>query len=239
MGPVVAERKAFSAGLAQLNENTATLANLAELSIRKAVATLQPGALDSGDGRDVFTLDEEIYALREQVVKSCVDLIALHAPVAKDLRTITTCLEISTDLDRIGRYSRDIVEITAQLGTDVQTPATVLSNLVKMGELAIEMVDRAVNAFVQRDADPVRDIVRQDDPIDALHNEVFREIIARIEDHSIPPRVGAEFILINRYFERLADHAVNIGLHVTYLVTGHRVRYKTDGGSTPIDEPAS
>lgn len=227
MAPLV-ERKAFSEGLAQLNENMTTLAELAELSIRKAVATLQPPEPAETDGRDVLTLDQEIYALREQVVKTCVDLIALHAPVATDLRVITTSLEISADLDRIGRYSRDIAEITTMLGEDVRAPAKALGNLVRMGELAIDMVDRSVDAFVRRDAELVKDVVRRDDPIDALHDEVFQEIIRNIEDHTLSPRIGAEFILINRYFERLADHAVNIGLHVTYMVTGNRPRVKGD-----------
>jgi phosphate transport system protein len=228
--PIVAERRAFSEGLQELNENMVTLAELSELAIRKAVATLQSPS-SNGDGKDVFTLDQEIYALKQQVVRSCVELIALHAPVAKDLRLITTCLEISTDLDRIGRYSRDIVEITVMLGEDARSPVVAVGNLVKMGELAIDMVDRAVDAFVQRDAEMVRDIVRRDDPIDALHDEVFREVIDRMTDRSITPRTGAEFILINRYFERLADHAVNIGLHVTYMVTGVHPRVKGDVSS--------
>ena len=236
MPPEVAERRAFSAGLAELSENMATLAELAELSIRKAVATLQESEPGS-DGKDVFTLDQEIYALKQQVVKSAIDLIALHAPVARDLRTITTCLEISTDLDRIGRYSKDIVEITTMLGSDIHGPVRAVGNLVKMGELAIDMVDRAVDAFVKRDAEMVRDIVRRDDPIDALHDEVFREIIERIEDRSVTAHTGAEFILINRYFERLADHAVNIGLHVTYMVTGVHPRVEDDDLEAP--EPAA
>jgi len=224
--PVEVERKAFSAGLQELNENMVTLAELAELAIRKAVSTLETPS-PVADGHDVFTLDQEIYGLKNQVVKSCVDLIALHAPVARDLRTITTSLEIATDLDRIGRYSKDIVEITNMLG-DVAGPVAARGNLIKMGNLAIDMVDRAVDAFVQRNAEPVVDIVRRDDPIDALHDEVFREIIDRMSDQSLPPRIGAEFILCNRYFERLADHAVNIGLHVTYMVTGVRPRVKGD-----------
>jgi phosphate transport system protein len=233
--PVVAERRAFTAGLAELNENMATLAELAELSIRKAVATLELGPVPTeGNQKDVFTLDQEIFALREQVVHSCVDLIALHAPVAKDLRLITTCLEISTDLDRIGRYSKDIVEITGMLGADVHGPASAIGDLKTMGNLTIEMVDRAIDAFSQRRADLVADIVRRDDPIDALHDKVFHEIIARIEDRSISARIGAEFILINRYFERLADHAVNIGLRVTYMISGDRPRVKGDvSGPTP------
>lgn len=237
MAPIVAERKAFSAGLEELNENMATLAELAELSIRKAVATLDEPTPASGSGPDVFALDQEIYALKQQVVKSCVDLIALHAPVAKDLRLITTCLEISTDLDRIGRYSRDIVEITTMLGDDARAPAAATALIVQMGNLAIEMVDRAVTAFTERNAEAVADIVRRDDPIDELHDQVFREIIDRMGDHAISPRVGAEFVLINRYFERLADHAVNIGLHVTYMVTGIRPKIKTGAPEAPAGAP--
>ena len=154
--------------------------------------------------------------------KDHIDIIALHAPVARDLRTITTSLEIATDLDRIGRYSRDIVEITTDLGQEGPLMVGVVRNLVGMGDLTIQMVEVAVQAFVARDAEPVKDIVRRDDPVDDLHDEVFREIIDRMADRSLPPKVGAEYVLINRYFERLADHAVNIGLHVTYMVTGLR-----------------
>ena len=233
----IVERKAFTEGLSELNENMTTLAELAELAIRKAVATLDFAHPAESDGRDVVTLDQEMYALREQVVRRCVDLIALHAPVARDLRQITTSIEISNDLDRIGRYSRDIVEVTDILGSDVRAPPKAAAHLVEMGEQAIAMVDRAVQAFVERRADLVVDIVERDDPIDRLHDEVFREVIDRIEDRTITPRIGAEFILINRYFERLADHAVNIGLHVTYYVTGVRPRLiapKSGAAAAPI-----
>ena len=227
----VVVRKAFSEGLAELSENMTTLSELAELAIRKAVATLDVSHAPTGDGRDVVTLDREIYALREQVVRRCVDLIALHAPVARDLRQITTSLEISTELDRIGRYSRDIVEITTALGPDVGASPASSDRLQEMGRSAVAMVHRAVQAFVERRADLVDDMVGRDDPVDRLHDEVFQEIVARIEDRSLAPRTGAEFILINRYFERLADHAVNIGLLVTYDVTGFRPKVVPAAGS--------
>jgi len=226
----IVERKAFTEGLSDLNENMTTLAELAELAIRKAVATLDFDHPEPEGGKDVVTIDQEMYALREQVVRRCVDLIALHAPVARDLRQVTTSIEISNDLDRIGRYSRDIVEITEILGADVRGPTKAAEHLVEMGQQAIALVNRAVQAFVERRADLVVDIVARDDPVDRLHDEVFREIIARIEDRSITPRIGAEFILINRYFERLADHAVNIGLHVTYYVTGVRPHWSAHTG---------
>lgn len=222
--PGIVERKAFTEGLGELDGTMRTLAELSELAIRKAVATLDPGPPANADGRDVRVLDREIFGLRERVVSRCVDLIALYAPVARDLRQITASLEISNELDRIGRYSQDIVEITERLGADVAAAPKASEDLAHLGTLVIAMVDRAVTALTERRADLVQDIVAQDDPIDALHDRVFREIVARIEDRTISPRIGAEFILINRYFERLADHAVNIGLQVTYVLTGVRPR---------------
>jgi phosphate transport system protein len=85
------------------------------------------------------------------------------------------------------------------------------------------MIETAVNAFVERTADPVLDIVHHDDVVDALHEEIFQELVDRMSDHTIDPRIGAQYVLINRYFERLSDHAVNIGLDVIYMVTGRRL----------------
>src|SRR5437879_11052536 len=87
-----------------------TLAELAELSIRKAVDGLT--RLDPEVAQEVFTLDQEVYGLQLEIERTCIDLLALNAPVARDLRTITTSLKITTDLDRIGRYGTDLREIT-------------------------------------------------------------------------------------------------------------------------------
>src|SRR4029077_1028882 len=100
--PESAERKALSEGLQKLNENVGTMAELSELAIRKAVDSL--ARMNQEEAREVFTLDAEIFSLQRVIEKTCTDLIALHAPVARDLRTITTCLKLTTDLDRIGRY---------------------------------------------------------------------------------------------------------------------------------------
>ena len=113
--PQAAERKALEKGLHKLNENMVTLAELAELSIRKAVDGLT--RLDPEVAQEVFTLDQEVYGLQLEIERTCIDLLALHAPVARDLRTITTSLKITTDLDRIGRYGKDLSELTLQFLT--------------------------------------------------------------------------------------------------------------------------
>src|SRR5256884_9470282 len=112
--PKAAERKALENGLHKLIENMVSLAELAELSIRKAVGGLP--RTDPELAQEVFTLDQEVYGLQLEIEKTCIDLLALHAPVARDLRTITTSLKITTDLDRIGRYAKDMGEITLEFG---------------------------------------------------------------------------------------------------------------------------
>ncbi len=216
-----AERKALEAGLRRLNENMVTLAELSELSIRKAIDSLTGSSADIA--QEVFTLDQEIYALQEEIEKNCVDLIALHAPVARDLRTITTSLKITTDLDRIGRYAKDIAEITLQFKGEVPPGLRDLAKIPRMADLTIQMVDTAIKAFVSREAESVRNIMEVDDSVDTLHDEVFREVVLHMKDGTLPIEAGARYILVNRHLERIADHAVNIGARVVYMVTGERL----------------
>jgi phosphate transport system protein len=218
-----AERKALSEGLAQLHENMTTLSELALVAVRTAIHNVTEG--DAQKASEVLTLDQEIFGLKQEITKKCVDLIALFAPVARDLRTITASLEITVDLDRIGRYSKDIAETAGALDAKGRTAARRFDRLAKMGDLTIRMIERAAEAFLHRDAEPVRNIVNEDDAIDELHEQLFKEIVDRMGDRSLLPAYGAELILINRYMERLADHAVNIGDHVAYMVTGLRLTH--------------
>ena len=218
--PQAAERKALERGLRRLNENVSTLAQLSEIAIRKAVDGLE--RLDPAVSDDVFTLDQEIYALQIEIEKTCVDLLALHAPVARDLRTITTSLKITTDLDRVGRYAKDIAELTLQFHAKEPNHAQNLGKIPQMAEAAIDLVDRAARAFVERDADSVRHIQEDDDAVDLLHEEIFQDMVAQMKAGTLDIEVGARYILVTRYLERIADHAVNLGQRVVYMVTGEQ-----------------
>ena len=219
--PEKAERKALAEGLRALNENMVTLADLSELAIRKAVDGLT--RLDPGVSDEVFILDGEIYALQLEIEKNCVDLIALHAPVARDLRTITTSLKITTDFDRIGRYAKDIAEITLRFRGKEPDHLRNLGSIPEMTEIAIQLVDKAIRAFVARDAESVRHIQEDDDAVDLLEERAFEELVDKMTSRSLDVGVGARYILVTRYLERIADHAVNIGQRVVYMVTGDRV----------------
>ncbi len=225
--PEKAERKALGLGLEKLNEHMRTMAELSELAIQKAVDSLQ--RLEEDEAREVFTLDREIYSLQQVIEKECIDLIALHAPVARDLRTITTSLKITTDLDRIGRYAKDIAEIALELEREGPQPVKRMEKLARSADLTIHMVDRAIRAFVEREDRSVRDITRFDDAVDELHEEILQEIVRSLQRGAIPPSVGVRYILVNRALERIADHAVNIGERVVYMVSGEQPRRMMSG----------
>jgi len=216
--PQAAERKALEKSLQKLSENMVTLAELSELAIRKAIDGLT--RRDVEVAREVFTLDQEVYGLQLEIERTCIDLIALHAPVARDLRTVTTSLKITTDLDRIGRYAKDLSELTLQFGGKATGERADVARIREMADRTIQMVDTAIDAFVQRDAESVRNIMEVDDAVDRMHDEIFADLVRRMEDRSLDTEVGARYILVNRYLERIADHAVNIGLRVVYMVTG-------------------
>lgn len=228
-------RKALAYGLDRLNEDMRTLADLAELAIRKAMESLQ-GA-EPSEAEEVATLDREIYGLQLAIEKTCVDLIALHAPVARDLRTITTCLEITTDLDRIGRYARDISEAAVEIDKIGGEQPGRISDLLRMGDLTIHMVDTATRSLVTRDADSVKDISKFDDTVDDLHDAVFQELVQAMKSGDLDPALGARYVLVNRALERIADHAVNIGKRVVYMVTGEQPRRAPPGAGTRNSGP--
>src|SRR5256884_1896660 len=215
--PQAAERKALEKGLHKLNENMVTLAELAELSIRKAVDGLT--RLDPEVAQEVFTLDQEVYGLQLEIERTCIDLLALHAPVARDLRTITTSLKITTDLDRIGRYGKDLSELTLQFRDRHIVERADRPRTQEMADRTIQMVDTAIDAFVKHDAESVRNIMQVDDAVDQMHDENFNELVRRMTEGSLKIETGARYILVNRYLERIADHAVNIGMRVVYMRT--------------------
>lgn len=215
------ERKALMEGLGRLNEHVVTLAELSEVAIRKAAESLT--RLDPDSANEVFTIDNEIYALQVEIEKTCAELLALYAPVARDLRMITTSLKITTDLDRIGRYAKDIAEIALQLEGSPKDMSGQFPSLPRMVELTIEMVDTATEAFVRRDAESVRHMAEVDDQVDVLHEENYGALVALMENRTLGIKVGVKYILVSRYLERIADHAVNIGERVVYMVTGERL----------------
>ncbi len=219
-------RTRFVNELAVLHDKLEEMALLAKDAIQLAVESLED--LDFKKANQVFALDKQMFNLQIEVENRCLDLIALQTPVARDLRRVGTAFKVVTDLDRIGRYATDVAETTIKFPEEHHFKRLV--SIPHMADLTVAMVEKAVRALVTEDMTIARELDRDDEDIDSLYDEIFREIVTHMMDGSLRVATGANYILVARYLERIADHAVNIGDRVVYLVTGKR---PSRGGMAP------
>lgn len=212
-------RKVYMTELAELNELVSIMARKTSEAIEIAAASFEK--LDITLAERVERLDKELYDLNIDIEKKCLEVIALQSPVAKDLRAIGTYLKVITDFDRIGRYARDISEVTERSVSMAHFKPLV--SIPYMAKMAEEMVDLSVKAFLNRDIAPTNDVFELEDRIDSLYDEIFREAITYMMEDSKKITPGINYMLVARYLERIGDHACNISERVIYMVTGERV----------------
>jgi len=212
-------RTTFNHELEELSKEITEMANASRTAFEKAVQMITDMDLSQRD--EVRRLDRRIYELNEQIDKHCLDLIALHSPVAGDLRLISACLKMVEDLNRFGRYATDIAEII----DDFEGGKTFkrFESLRTMSSLVVGLVDDAVYSFLQRDAEKASHLHERDDAVDALYDSIFREVLTYMMEDPRKITVGIDLILVARYMERVADHACNIGEYAYYMVTGQRM----------------
>lgn len=209
----------FNGELRKLNAEMMEMGDLAKDMVRKGVQAFLEGNIALRD--EVARLDREVYRQEQLVENHCVEIIALHQPVASDLRMVSTSLKMITDLNRIGRYGRDIAELAEHHERERSFKRQAAIPL--MAEMALSMVTDAIDSFMTRNEENVRGLLQRDDEIDSLWDTIFRESFTyMVEDpRNIP--AGTHTILAARYLERIADHACNIGDRVVFMVSGTRL----------------
>jgi phosphate transport system protein len=212
-------RKAYESELEELDKQVTVMALKYKEAISLAVKSFEK--LDQALADQVIKLDEEMYELNNDIEKRCLEVIALQSPVAKDLRTIGTYLKVITDFDRIGRYARDIAEVTHHSADKAHFKPLV--SIPHIAEMASKMVELSVMAFLERDTKLTAEVFDIEDKVDSLYDEIFREVITYMMEDSKKIGIGINYMLVARYLERIADHAVNISERVIYMVTGERV----------------
>ncbi|MCP8309876.1 MAG: phosphate signaling complex protein PhoU [Candidatus Methylarchaceae archaeon HK02M1] len=208
--------------LKRLKEDTLKMGELAKNSIREAIHALinRDAKLASKVIDDETVVDE----LEFEIENKCVDLILLRQPMAKDLRIVVTILKIITDLDRISDLAKDISVITLHIGKEAFVKP--LIDIPRMSEIAQGMIADCLNAFSQEKIDSLKDFSERDDLVDALTDQVRRElIIIMIENpHSITQSNRLLFVAL--HLERIADHACNIASRIYYMVTGNKIKFE-------------
>ncbi len=211
----------FHEELDALKQTLLAMGGLVEDQIRRVMRALLER--DSDLAQEVIDRDRQVNAYDVEIDEKCVELLALHHPTAKDLRVITTAMKIVTDLERIGDQAVNIAQRALELNRERQLKPYI--DLPRMAERAQRMVKESLDAFVTGDTDLARKVCAKDEEVDALRDQIFRELLTfMMEDAKTIPR-ATHLILISRFLERVADHATNIAEMVVYLVESKMVRH--------------
>lgn len=212
----MATRHFFDNELEELHLDLIKMGSLVEESIENTILALKKQ--DTDLARKIFANDDVIDDLEQKIEKRCLNLIARQQPLAKDLRTISTALKIITDMERIADHSSDIAEITIRMAN--QKYIKPLIDIPKMAELAKNMVNKSIDAYVRQDIELAAKVCESDDNVDNLFLKIILELISIMKDDPQAVEQGIDLMFIAKYLERMADHATNIAEWVVFNVTG-------------------
>lgn len=206
--------------LDELKKELIQMASLAEKAIGDAVQALLVRNVEMAE--DVIRADTAINRLEVVVDERCLRMLALYQPEAGDLRFIAMALKINNDLERIGDQAVNIAERSIELFKE--PPLKPLIDISRLAQIVQTMLKQSVDAFVHRDTELARSVCRSDDEVDALDEQIFRELLTiMMQDHSVITR-SVNLILVSRHLERVADHSTNIAEDVVYLVEGRHIK---------------
>ena len=211
----------FEDQLQELKGRLVAMGTAAESMIERAVKAL----LERDGARlpEVFQTEQEVNELHIEVDERVINLIALHHPVATDLRLAVMCSKIAGELERIGDQAVNICQNTTELLR--YPPLKPLIDIPLMAEIARRMLRESLDAFVRQDAALAQKVLSTDDEVDAFKNQIFRELLTyMMSDPGTIPRALA-LILISRNLERVGDHATNVAEEVIYAAQGRDVRH--------------
>lgn len=209
-------RNGFDKQLDELNKHLMKMGALIEKAIELAISALVNE--DTEKAKQAITFDDEIDQQEKVIEKLCLKLLLEQQPVARDLRVISAALKMITDMERIGDHASDISEITLMLAKEKDVE--IISQIKEMAKETTYMVIKSVEAFVERDVNLARKVIKQDDVVDTLFKEVKSEIIRQINISEENGEQATDLLMIGKYFERIGDHATNIAEWVIFSITG-------------------
>ena len=211
----------FQVDLDALKERLLAMGGLAEERVKESVRGVKErdhAALDA-----VLSGDEPINDLHMEVDDRCFKLLALHQPMAADLRVIVAAVKINTDLERVGDLAVNIGEAGKRYLQ--HAPVKPLIDIPRMGELAQKMLRDALDAFVRRDVTLAEAVLDRDDELDTLKTLVFRELLDHMLHDATTIEPSLDLILVSRHLERIGDHATNVAEDVIFMVSARDVRH--------------
>jgi phosphate transport system protein len=215
----------FQEELEALQTRLLEMGGLAEERVRTAVDSLVSRDVTQIDR--VLRGDEPINELHMEIDNRCFKLLALHQPMATDLRAIIAGVKINVDLERVGDLAVNIAEAARRYVT--HPPVKKLIDIPEMGDIAQAMLRDALDAFVRRDTALAQHVLNEDDRLDGLKTQIFRELLTYMLQDPTTVEPALDLILISRHLERIGDHATNVAEDVIFMVSALDVRHQAQG----------
>lgn len=205
----------FDSQLEELNRDMIEMGAMTEKIIESSVVLILKK--DKEAIEKVVEFSSEVYQKEKEIENLCIKLLLQQQPVAKDLRTISSILKMVTDIERISEQSKDIVEII-KIGNISKNSVT--EKIYAMAKEAIHMVNLSIDAFVKKDLDFARSVIAYDDKVDEFFDKIKDSLILEFKKEDVNAEENLDTLMIAKYLERIADHAVNIAYWVIFSITG-------------------
>jgi len=222
----------YERDLRSVKDNILYVGGLIEKALQNSMKSLTER--DSALAREVIENDDAIDRLDEEIEESCIRLLALRQPAAKDLRFITTAIKINGHLERIGDIAAKIAEKAIILNEEPLLKPYI--DLPRMVDISQEMIKKCLDAFINEDVELAKEVRLDDERVDQLNEQIFRELLTfMLED----PRTTHRALIImqvSKNLERISDHAKSIADIIIFMVTGKNVRHKYPQENEKIEE---
>jgi len=209
-------RTTFHKRLREIQDDVLAMGSMVEKATSRSIEALKERDIDKA--HEIIADDVKINKKRFNIEEKCVQLIATQQPMASDLRAIICVLNIITDIERIGDHAEGIAKIVVMIGDE--PPLKPLIDIPRMAEKVNEMLHRSLDALINRDADAAKQIVNEDDDVDNLYDQVFRELLVFMAEDPKTITRATRLIWVAHNLERSADRVTNICERVVYMVTG-------------------
>ena len=209
-------RTTFHKKLKEIQDDVLSIGNMAGKAILRSVESLKNGDLNLA--QQIIADDQKINNKRFEIEEKCIELIATQQPMAGDLRIIIAILNITTEIERIGDYALGIARITIMIGDE--PPLKPLVDIPRMAEKTVDMLSRTLDAFINRDVETARKISAEDDLVDHLYDQVFRELLVFMAEDPKTITRATRLMWTAHNLERAADRVTNICERIVFIITG-------------------
>jgi phosphate transport system protein len=229
----ISPRETLDRAMSEVMDEILLQGSMVEKAIEGAVSSLK--ARDVEKARQIYDADRQINKKQFDIEETVITLIATQQPMARDLRFLAAILEVTTELERMGDYAKGIARITVRLGKEPFIKP--LIDIPRMADVCVDLLHRALTALVERDAEAARAIPKDDDLVDQLYNQVYRELMTfMLADPSTIDQAN-HLLWVAHNLERVADRVTNVCERIVFVVTGEMLEMDRTDDEWFAEEP--